>query len=365
LFDLKKIDSFFSDETSLKKDDEAIFSNPRERKKRLIKLILPAVAAVLIGLLAVFPHLKSSQNNISFDITMPKKGELEKLHIESTRFYITDADNKISMLTADNIDETEPASKVVKLVNPKAKLPLKNGAFADIKSTSGFFDQANNKVIMVDDVFINYNDETSISTKNFVFDFKTSKGEGSSKIKADGIYGSLESDGFRFNNRKNIFNLLGRTKININHQPDNILIKAAKLVTLYKNEHKIIINGNASVHTGENTLFADIIEVFYRDAGRQPEIENLSANGNVCLISPKGTVYASRAFYRPQNGHVELFDNVIIEQGQNKLFGDYAQTNLNTGISKIVSKNKTSRVHGTFKKLKQLSFGAKDNGSAK
>lgn len=352
MFDLKKIDSVFASEESLKREDSEIKISVHEKKIRFIKLILPAIAAALIGLLMVFPHLKSSQKSISFDVTMPKKGELEKLHIESTKFYVTDADNQISQLTADNIDETKPSSKVIKLSNPHANVPLKNDAFADIMSSSGYFDQSNNRIMMTEDVFVNYNNETSLSTKNFNFDFKTSTGEGKSDVVAAGVYGTMKSKGFQVDNKNNIFNLLGKTDIKICHQPDDVIINSSKIVTLYKNEKKIVIEGDAKVMTDGNTLFADEITIFYKDGERQPEIESLSAKSNVKLVSEKGTVHASRAEYSPKNGHIELFDNVVIEQDGNKIFGDYATTDLNTGLSKIVSKNNNSRVRGTFKKLK-------------
>ncbi len=60
------------------------------------------------------------------DVTLPKKGELEKLHMEETVFYITDADNKVNNFNADKIDETEPGSKLLKLTNPQGIVPGSN-----------------------------------------------------------------------------------------------------------------------------------------------------------------------------------------------------------------------------------------------
>ncbi|MFR8206612.1 MAG: hypothetical protein ACLU99_09995 [Alphaproteobacteria bacterium] len=75
---------------------------------------MPSIAAVLIGLLLVFPSLKKDTRDFKLDITRPKQGELEKLHVENTVFYITDKDNKVNNFLAQNIDETAPGSKIIK-----------------------------------------------------------------------------------------------------------------------------------------------------------------------------------------------------------------------------------------------------------
>lgn len=364
MVDTKKIDTFFESENSFLEKDSPIKS---KRKERLlfVKITLPFLAAILIGLLLAFPYIKSAQKNIDFDITLPKKGELEKLHIEQTKFHITDKDNKISTITADNIDETEPRSKIVKLINPAGKIPLENGAFADIASATGYFDQANNQITMLDDVFINYNNEMDIKTKNAIFDFNTKRGEGSSPITATGIHGNLEAEAFEFDNKREVYTLLKKSKIKIKRQPSDIFIAANNAIILYKTVKKIVAKGKASVKNDDNIINADVIIAHYIENGKQPEITNMEAYGNVCVVSPKGTACAVKGMYDPKKEFVEMFGNVVIEQDGNKIFGEYAQTDLKTGISKIVANNHNSRVKGIFKKIKKLSSGGKDNAKNK
>lgn len=352
MFDVKKIDSYF-DNSSLLNRQEDSKKNRRAVKVRLVKLLLPCFAAIILGLMILLPYMKTTQTPLNFDITMPKKGELEKLHMENTKFNITDTDNKISNFTADNIDETEPQSRVIKLVNPKGKIPLKNGGFADMHSPSGFFDQANNKITMLEDVFINYNDEVNIKTKNVTYDFNTHKGHGSSPIVADGIYGKLKAQSYEADTKNEIYTLYGNSLIDINRKEGNIVIKSEEKIILYKTIQKAVAKGNASISNAGNIIYADKIEVKYVDVNKQPEITDMKAYGSVKMLSEKGTVYADRATYNPKSGFVELFDNVIIEQNENKIFGDYATTDLNSGVSRIVTKNSSSRVHGIFKNLEK------------
>ena len=96
MFDKNKIDRYFN------ADAEAMFSattskvSKHTRFVRIAKLVLPSAAAILIGLLLIFPSLKKDAREFKLDITRPKQGELEKLHVENTVLYITDKNNKIN-----------------------------------------------------------------------------------------------------------------------------------------------------------------------------------------------------------------------------------------------------------------------------
>lgn len=89
MFDKEKIDSYFNWDSQLPAARRNSESTSRHtRFVRLAKLLLPSIAAVLIGLLLVFPSLKKDTRDFKLDITRPKQGELEKLHVENTVFTL-------------------------------------------------------------------------------------------------------------------------------------------------------------------------------------------------------------------------------------------------------------------------------------
>ena len=158
MFDHRKLDSYFSGD-SLGSGGKKTEVSRHTRIIRLTKLLLPAIAALLIGLLILFPSLKKTNDEFSIDITFPKKGELEKLHMENTVFYITDKNNKVNNFTAQNVDETEPGSKLVKLIDPDGVLPSEDGSWINIKSPVGYFDQNTNILNLINQVDVFYSDE--------------------------------------------------------------------------------------------------------------------------------------------------------------------------------------------------------------
>ena len=95
MFDSHKIDAYFNGEKDLRPAAETMLTR-RAKIMRWIKLALPSLAALLIGLLIVLPGLQTDDDRFELDVTRPKKGELEKLHMANRGFYITAADTHVN-----------------------------------------------------------------------------------------------------------------------------------------------------------------------------------------------------------------------------------------------------------------------------
>ena len=82
MFDFKKLDVFFA-EDSLKKKGRENDRNivRRTRAVRLVKLLLPAVAAALAGLLIVLPGLQDRGGDLQLNIAKPKDGERRRKNL--------------------------------------------------------------------------------------------------------------------------------------------------------------------------------------------------------------------------------------------------------------------------------------------
>ena len=73
MFDKNKIDSYFdTDSQQPPLADKPQTYSKHTRYVRLAKLLLPSVAAILIGLLLVFPSLKQDVRDFKLDITRPR-----------------------------------------------------------------------------------------------------------------------------------------------------------------------------------------------------------------------------------------------------------------------------------------------------
>lgn len=215
MFDKNKLDAFFEEPKSPKTKK---LSDTAKHTKivRMSKLLFPAVAAGIIGLLLIIPGLKDAVNELGFDVTKPRLSELEKLHVENTVFYITNADNKISNFYTSSIDETAPGSKLIKLETPTGTIEGKNNSWINLKSDTGFYNQNTNILELKKKSEVFFSEGMDVKTETFNFDFSKSFGYTNSNVYGSGSFGEFNSQGLEVYTKTKILILKGKSSIKIN-----------------------------------------------------------------------------------------------------------------------------------------------------
>lgn len=339
MFDSRKIDDYFNGKRQL---DEIKYNNKPQTSKwlRFVKLGFPCVAAAILGVMLVMPNIKKSVE-LQDDVTIPRKNEMEKLHIEQTVYYATDSENRVSTITADSVDEIAPGAKEVKINTPRADISTANGKIK-VAADTGFFNQEENILKLRQDVAAYDEKGTKIKTSAAEYDFKKEYGHGSERLGAEGDWGDLEAQGFEFFKAENILVLKGRHVVTTSQGT----LTADKETRYFQNARKSVSRGNVVVRQGDNILYADKLVARYSASN---ELERAEASGNVKIITPKGKAYGSSGVYNPKTAKVELTGKVKLEQNGNVIYGSKAETDLNTQISRITGNKKTGgRITGTF-----------------
>ena len=213
MIDQHKIDSYFNQAQPGGTNKPETVEQRHTQLVRMAKLLLPGFAAILISMLLIFPSLQEHQYDFKIDITKPKAGEMEKLHMENTVFNITGQDNQVQHFTAQNIDETEPGSKLIKLTNPKGIIPTAKGPWYNIEAPIGYYDQNKQTLRLEQNVDVIYSDGMMGKTQAMTYDFKTETAVSTTPTHADGTFGSLDSQGFKFYNTKDLIIFTGKTHI--------------------------------------------------------------------------------------------------------------------------------------------------------
>ncbi len=213
----KDIDSYFAN-TGLKKESKNPELDRRHKLIKSIELLFPSIAAILLGLLIIIPNAKQSEESFGLDITLPKQGELEKLHVESSELFITDKDNKVNKFNADNIDETAPGSKLIKLSNPKGKIPTLKGPWYNIEAPIGYYDQNKNTLKLEQNVKMTYSEGYTATTEAMEYDFQKNIGLSTTPTHGEGAAGQIDSQGFKFYKNQNLLIFTGKTHIIIKEE---------------------------------------------------------------------------------------------------------------------------------------------------
>lgn len=342
----RDIDAFFNGQKPFEEKIEVAQQTLRVRVLRFLKLAMPSFAAVLIVMILLFPTLKKNTVVADFDVTLPQKGELEKLHIVQTEFSVTDKDNKVSTFTADRIDETEPGSKLVKIINPKGRIPTETDeAFVHIDSDVGYYDQKENIIQTRQNVKAVHDNGTTVLTQAADYDFNQSVGKGDEDVYAYGEWGKLWAEGFEYHQQKDLLILSGKSKI----LADNREIRADRQIRYYRAENRLEAEGHVLITEADQSLAADKV-IAYLDDKHSSQIKKAEAFGHVVVTSPQGTAQGRQGVYTPERSEVELTGDVVIEQDGNRIYGQKAVTNLQTSVSRITAgKEKGNRVSGIIR----------------
>lgn len=137
------------------------------------------------------------------------------------------------------------------------------------------------------------------------------------------------------------------------HAQAEITFDADNRIEIHQNENIVIAYGNAKVQKDGKAIIADKITSFYaKDANNKIAVDKIIAEGNVKITTQEATVTADKGEYILKEDIVKLYNNVTISQDGNNVKGDYAETNLKTGISKLISNKSGGRVSGVFKEKK-------------
>ena len=321
MIDSGKLDSFFDNSRSL----DLEYSGNKKRGidwRRLFKIVLPCIAAALLGLMVVMPNIKKSVD-LNENITMPKKGEMEKLHMEQTVFNTIDSKNRVNKIIADNVDETEAGSQIYKIINPKAIIPTDNG-HTDITSDVGYFNQNNNVLRLEENVKAVVEEDTVITTSKANYDFKKEKGWGKYPVFAKGSWGDMQAEAFSYDKIAQILVLKGNNRITT----DKGVLTAQKETRVYRAENKSVAVGEAVITQNDSKLYAEEIVGWFSSSSKK-ELERAEAYRNVRVVTPKEIITGNEAYYDALQGKVDMYGYtrkqcrrgslVKVRQGKNDL----------------------------------------------
>ncbi len=133
--------------------------------------------------------------------------------------------------------------------------------------------------------------------------------------------------------------------------------KALNLVKNYYKEGKsddisqvVRLNKKALVKEADYLILADKMYIFYKPLNKtDSEIDRVIAIGNVRASNQNQQIEGEYGIYNPSTKMIDLYDNVRLKQGDSILTGDWANLNLETGLSSLKSKEKDQkRIKGSL-----------------
>lgn len=123
------------------------------------------------------------------------------------------------------------------------------------------------------------------------------------------------------------------------------VITARDSLEYWEEKQMAVARGEAQADRADQQISADVLAAHFQSgANTRLELERIEAYGNVLVKTASEFARGDRGTYFVDKDLATLQGGVKITRGENQLNGDYAEVNLATGVSRLMSND--SRVKG-------------------
>ena len=163
---------------------------------RLMKIMLPALAAGLLGLLVVWPKIQSVDKKFALFADFNAK-TVDTLSMLKPHYFGTDEKNMPFTITADVATQVDPKALVVSMENPVADLTQKSGSSVVVNSDFGFFRQRDETLDLMGHVDLYQETGYELHTESARVEMDEGNVIGDEYVHGQGPSGTIEGEGFR------------------------------------------------------------------------------------------------------------------------------------------------------------------------
>jgi lipopolysaccharide export system protein LptC len=179
----------------------------------LMKLLLPAVAAGLIGLIVVWPQLKTDGGRFRPGEARINPGEAEVVRMVNARFHGSDESGRPYVVTAVTATQPTGATNVILMEEPKADITTQDGTWIAMTAESGVFYRDRHQVDLAGGVNIFHDQGYEFRTPVAEIDLKAGTASGNQRVDGQGPFGQIHSEGFRILDRGHRLIFTGKARL--------------------------------------------------------------------------------------------------------------------------------------------------------
>lgn len=180
---------------------------------RAMKIVLPAIALLLIGLIVSWPYINvpDSKFRIGFaDLTVKEADDPSMLN---PRYVGTDDDDQPYSVTAEIARKLAESGKIIELDSPKADIALRDGTWLVLTASRGIYGREVETLDLIGSVVLYHDSGYEFLTDKAKIDLDKSTAEGDQPIRGQGPFGNLQAEGFRLVNKGRTIYFTGKSKL--------------------------------------------------------------------------------------------------------------------------------------------------------
>lgn len=189
------------------------FSVRYSRFVSLMKFLLPAVAAVLIGLVALWPHLQPQDSRFRIGFSGLKAREAEDPSMVNARYIGTDNGGQPYSITSDLAKNLVEGTNSVELEMPKADITLDDGSWLVMTADTGIYTGSTKKLKLMGAVNLFHDSGYEFHTEEMDIDLEKGIASSDQPVQGQGPFGEIEAEGFLLEDKGKVITFTGKAKM--------------------------------------------------------------------------------------------------------------------------------------------------------
>lgn len=181
----------------------------------VMKIALPVLAAVLLGLVLVWPKLSRMDTRFHLGFAKLSTKEVETLAMKNARYFGIDDSNRPFAVTADTARQEPGNQDLIFLTNPKADFTTSSGANVVVDALSGVYHQSTKVLDLAGGVNLFHDTGYEIHTPTATIELAGNAARGTEPVEGHGPQGRIQSSGFEIAGNRHDIIFTGKSQLSL------------------------------------------------------------------------------------------------------------------------------------------------------
>jgi lipopolysaccharide export system protein LptC len=181
----------------------------------LMKVFLPVLAVMLIGLVVVWPYLQGKESRFRIGFSGLMLTGSEDPNMVNARYQGTDRNSRMYSITADLARNLLDGTSAVELEMPKADMVLEDGTWLVLTADTGIYTRDTATLELAGAVTLFHDSGYEFRTSKAFINLTDGLAESTEPVEGQGPFGFLKAEGFRLIDKGKIIQFTGKAKVTI------------------------------------------------------------------------------------------------------------------------------------------------------
>lgn len=182
---------------------------------RVMKILLPSLAAVLLALVVVWPRLHLEDTRFRLGFANLSADAVQTLSMENARYFGIDQNNRPFTVTSDRATQEDAQPDIVDLTQPKADFTSKDGSGVFLQADRGYYHQKAQLLDLIGNVSLYHDKGYELHTERAEVNLADSTAHGEVPVHGQGPQGVLEGEGFQIRDKGGDVVVTGKSTLSL------------------------------------------------------------------------------------------------------------------------------------------------------